>query len=116
MLALASDGTVWAWGANDVGQVGDGTTVDRASPLGVLSGAVGIDAGPDFSLAWTADGTLWSWGANGRGQLGDGSVLPCHTPAEITTLTGVSLASAGRGHVLALAGGMLWAGRPAMGV
>ena len=51
VLALGSDGTVWAWGTNDVGQVGDGTTVDRVSPVVVLSGAVGIDGGPDFSLA-----------------------------------------------------------------
>ena len=79
--------------------MGDGTTADRLVPVSVLLGAVGIDAGPDFSIAWKADGSLWTWGGNGTGQLGDGTLLPSDTPAAITGVTGVVQASAGAGHV-----------------
>ena len=63
-LALAEDGTVWAWGANDSGQLGDGTTVNRFSPVQVsgLSGVVAVVAGACHSLALRSDGSVWAWG------------------------------------------------------
>jgi alpha-tubulin suppressor-like RCC1 family protein len=76
VLALRADGTVWAWGLNENGQVGDGTSggPDRASPAAVagLADAVAVYANGSTSFALKADGTLWGWGQNFNGQLGIG--------------------------------------------
>ena len=74
-LALKSDGTVWAWGCNDCGQLGDGSTTNRLTPVPVsgLTGVVAIAGGDYHSLALKSDGTVWAWGYNGYGQLGDGT-------------------------------------------
>lgn len=77
-LALKSDGTVWAWGYNGVGEIGDGTRVDRASPTQVsgLSGVIGIAAGTQYSLALKNDGSVLAWGSNYFGSLGLPSTVP----------------------------------------
>ncbi|MDD2586512.1 MAG: DUF3048 domain-containing protein [Syntrophomonadaceae bacterium] len=88
-LALKSDGSVWAWGNNNHGQLGDGSTTPRSYPVqvrgstgeGFLQGIMAIAAGGSHSLALKEDGTVWAWGANYNGQLGNGryqetSVLP----------------------------------------
>jgi alpha-tubulin suppressor-like RCC1 family protein len=74
-VALKNDGTVWAWGLNDVGQLGDGTTTNRTRPVQVkgLGDVTAIAAGTGHSLALKRDGTLWAWGGNSLGQLGDGT-------------------------------------------
>jgi alpha-tubulin suppressor-like RCC1 family protein len=79
-LALTSDGKIYAWGSNEMGQLGDGTTETSTRPLEVkLTGAlaekrvVAVAAGRRFSLALCSDGTVVSWGANDLGQLGAGS-------------------------------------------
>ena len=74
-LALKSDGTVWAWGHNIYGQLGDGTTTTRTTPVPVagLSNVVAIASGDWHSLALKSDGTVWAWGWNPVGQLGDGT-------------------------------------------
>lgn len=73
-LALGNDGTVWAWGCNDQGQLGIGNKTSMYSPtdLGIYNISY-IDGGVGFSLARKDDGTLWAWGNNGYGQLGDGT-------------------------------------------
>lgn len=78
-MALRSDGTVWTWGNNTYGQLGNNTTSNASSPvqvriglLPVLTNAKAIGGGSYFSYAVTADGTLYSWGWNGYGQLGNG--------------------------------------------
>ena len=75
-MAARSDGTVWAWGDNRVGELGDGTTTDRLAPVQVtgLTGVTQVAAGCTHSLALRSDGTVWAWGANGAGQLGRGTV------------------------------------------
>jgi alpha-tubulin suppressor-like RCC1 family protein len=70
-LAVRSDGTVTAWGLNDHGALGDGTTTDRSTPVQVsgLSGVITqVAAGEAFSLALRSDGTVWAWGANDEGS------------------------------------------------
>lgn len=63
-MALKDDGTVWAWGYNYVGQLGDGSTTNRTVPVRVsyLSAMVAIDASGDHSIALKSDGTVWVWG------------------------------------------------------
>ena len=70
--ALKSDGTVWAWGYNGYGELGDNTTVDKHTPVQV-SGLTGVTAiaGADFhSLALKSDGTVWAWAATATGSSG----------------------------------------------
>ena len=70
-LALKTDGTVWSWGRNNFGQLGDNTNTNRLLPVQVqgLSGVSAISAGYYHSLALKNDGTVWAWGYNSYGQL-----------------------------------------------
>jgi hypothetical protein len=67
-------GTVKCWGGNSLGQLGDGTTTDRLTPVAVsgLTGATSVSAGSDHSCAALVDGTARCWGDNGYGQLAEG--------------------------------------------
>lgn len=108
-VALAFDGSVWTWGANDVGQLGDGTLDDRLTPAAIsgLGPAVDIAAGLDFGLALLADGTVAAWGGNFYGQLGDGTNVDALSPVSVKSenglgiLGGITAVSAGV-HSLAL--------------
>ena len=113
-LALRSDGTVWAWGSNGAGQLGDGTTTtSQTTPVEVtgLSGVVAVAAGIDQSLALRSDGTVWAWGGDRYGQLGDGANNAAQpTPVQVTGLTGVTKIAAGGLFSLALrSDGTVWA-------
>ncbi len=111
-LALKSDGTVWAWGDNRRGQLGDGTNTDRNSPTPVpgLSGITAIAAGFDQSMALKADGTVWAWGRNDYGQLGDGTNTDSNVPVQVSGLKGVTAIASGGYHSLALKNdGTVWA-------
>ena len=92
-LALRADGTVWAWGANDAGELGDFTLVDRDTPVQVagLAGVTRIAAGTNSSYAVTGDGMLWLWGSgNGAlGFVGDGTFNDS-AGSVATPVTGVS--------------------------
>jgi alpha-tubulin suppressor-like RCC1 family protein len=115
-LALANDGTVWAWGNNEHGQLGDGTTTERHTPVQVLnpdgtpfSGIRAIAAGYDHSVAVKNDGTVWAWGHNDHKQLGvgDGTITESHTPVQLlnpdgTPFSGIATVAAGVWHSLAL--------------
>lgn len=85
-IALASNGTVWAWGYNAYGQLGIGSTTNSSTPVQVsgLSNIVQVAAGNNHTLALARDGKLWVWGANGSGQLGDGSTLGELTPKNVS--------------------------------
>jgi len=111
-LALTSDGSVWAWGSNGSGQLGDGTTTDSDVPVQVtgLTGIVQVSAGNSESVALRSDGTVWTWGGNTGGDLGDGTTTASSTPVQVTGLTGVTQISAGQSFVLALrSNGTVWA-------
>ena len=111
-LALKYNGTVWAWGGNGSGQIGDGTTTNRTTPTQVsnLSNVIAIAAGNSHSLALTSDGRVWAWGSNSYGQLGDRTTTRRTTPVLVQNLTDVVAISAGSSHSLALkSDGTVWA-------
>jgi alpha-tubulin suppressor-like RCC1 family protein len=113
-FALKSDGTVWAWGANWNGQLGDGTTVDRHSPKQIsgFTGVVSISAGCRFTLALKNDGTVWAWGANWYGQLGDGTTTDRYSPVQVLDESGAGVVSISAGDGVSIAvknDGAVWA-------
>ncbi len=106
-LAIQTDGSLWAWGENDVGQLGLGTTVEQHSPVrvGTLVGwslvAAAAEGSGSHSLAIRTVGTLWAWGANNFGQLGIGTTDDQHLPQQIgADATWVAIAAGGH-HSLA---------------
>jgi len=112
-LALKSDGSVWAWGANDNGQLGNGTTTGSLVPIPVPSlahGVIAIAAGWDAAVALKSDGSVWTWGANDRGQLGDGSHAASQVPVRVSGIGGrVTAIAAGFSYALTLkSDGTVW--------
>lgn len=117
-LLLKADGTVWAWGDNSNGQLGDGTYTDRHTPTPVrgLAGKTitAIAAGQSFAVALDDTGKAWVWGDNNNGQLGrlNSTMVNSAVPVEIPALTGktITAITTGGAHMLALANdGTLWA-------
>jgi len=113
-LALTSDGTVYSWGSNNLGQLGNGSTTNTNVPVmavtnGVLSGKTisAISAGLYHSIALSSDGMIYSWGHNFNGQLGNGNNNNSNVPVTVNmsgvlsgkTITGIT---SGGAHVLAL--------------
>jgi alpha-tubulin suppressor-like RCC1 family protein len=88
--ALLGDGTAQCWGYNGSGQLGDGTTTERLTPVAVsgLSGAVAISAGGLHSCALLGDRTARCWGDNFRGRLGDGTTTNRYTPVAVVAGSG----------------------------
>ncbi|MBN8697094.1 MAG: RCC1 repeat- and reductase domain-containing protein [Bacteroidetes bacterium] len=110
-IALRSDGTVWAWGRNTHGQLGDSTTVDRSIPVQMhgLSNIISISAGLRHTLALKNDGTVWACGENDGAQLGDSTQTSRSIPVQVKQLTNVIAISAGVNHNLALkSDGTIW--------
>jgi hypothetical protein len=135
-LALKKDGTVWAWGDNFFGELGDGKTkTDSPKPVRAsdLKGVRAIEGGGWFSLALKNDGSVWAWGYNQDGELGHGTATnaketKCEntaeagsaqvrssctnspTPVRVSKLGGVQAIAAGSAHSLALKeDGTVWA-------
>jgi alpha-tubulin suppressor-like RCC1 family protein len=97
---IHTDDTLWCWGSNYSGQLGDGTTTNQATPVRVGDAATwaGIDAGTSGTCAIRTDGTLWCWGNNFRGQLGDGSTTNRATPVRVGTDSTWASVCAGDSH------------------
>ena len=106
-LALRSDGTVWGWGSNTTGQLGNGTfsggPVYTPVQASGLTNVVGIAAGQAFSLAVKADGTVWGWGSNFNNALGlPSGTFSVNAPVQIAGINNVQKVSAGGSHSVAL--------------
>lgn len=103
-LALKKDGTVWAWGDNFWGELGDGTHTTRDVPARVpdLDHIVAIASGYLHSMALGADGTVWAWGDNHFGQLGDGTTSESRKPVRVHGLSNASAIAAGFFHSAAI--------------
>lgn len=123
--AIKSDRTIWSWGGNTFGQIGDGTTVTpRLAPVQVINlagyelmKAIGSSSQSQATLSIRTDGTVWAWGSNSMGQLGIGSLAPTfslfpvqvHGPGNVGFLTDIKQVSGGLSHSIALkSDGTVW--------
>ena len=111
-LALLDNGDVLSWGFNDLGQLGLGDILPRATPnkVSLPRPAVAVAAGRGFSVVALDDGRVFTWGGNTIGQLGNGGRDSVIIPVQATGLTGITAVAAGNSHALALgADGRVWA-------
>jgi alpha-tubulin suppressor-like RCC1 family protein len=114
-VALRDDGTVWTWGNNNDGKLGDGTFISRTAPVQVdIEDVIAISAGGNHTVALKNDGTVWTWGSNLHGRLGNGGFLASSRPVRVIDTTNAFLdnviaIAAGESHTLALKNnGTVW--------
>ena len=122
-LAEKADGTIWAWGMNQYGQMGNGTVTPQSSPPnsvpvmvsnsapgGPINGALQITCGYQFGAALATNGTVWIWGSGSHGEQGTGAVTANYIPVQVPGLTNITQISAGWFHILARkSDGTVWA-------
>ncbi len=113
---MKSDASVWCWGDNSDGQLGDNTKTERLTPVqvkgsggsGTLSGVIEAASGETFVCAAKGDGSVWCWGRNDKGQLGNNTTSDSLTPVQVKgaggsgTLTGAVTLAAGQKHACAV--------------
>jgi alpha-tubulin suppressor-like RCC1 family protein len=112
--AVRTNGTLWAWGGGTFGQLGDGTTTSKRSPVSVIGGFTDwcqVSANSNHTAAVRTNGTLWAWGYNGSGQLGDNTITSKTSPVSVVGgFTDWCQVSVGFGHTAAVrTSGTLWA-------
>ena len=108
--AIKTDGTLWCWGSNTNGQLGDNTIVSKSSPVQTIAFGTSwkqVSAGYKFTAAIKTDGTLWNWGANTTyGQLGDNTIINRSSPVQTTAYgTNWKQVSCGGYHTVAVTNG-----------
>ncbi len=111
-MAVTISGQVWAWSFNGDGEVGDGTTTNRLSPvlLANLANVTQLSAGIGHTVALTSGGAAFAWGYGGYGEIGNGATPNSLVPVRVPGLAGVSAVAGGDLHSLAmLPAGALWA-------
>jgi alpha-tubulin suppressor-like RCC1 family protein len=97
--ARRADGSVWCWGGNAQGAIGDGTTVQRLTATrSRMVGAAGVNVGWEYACARTTSGSLDCWGRNEHGQLGNGTIQDAHVPVLVVDLAKVKYAALGDYH------------------
>ena len=110
-LGIDRKGNLWAWGSNYYGQLGDGTTTTKTSPVQIKKGTrfIKIASGVWNGYGIDEEGRLWGWGSNTAGQLGDGTTTERTIPVQIKGETKFTQISAGFGHRIAIDNeGNLW--------
>jgi alpha-tubulin suppressor-like RCC1 family protein len=120
-LAVKADGSIWGWGMNWNGQMGNGTItptgpqvmtpvmVSNSQPGGVVNNPVQVSCGYTYGVALLTNGTVWTWGTGNHGELGCGATLQSLVPVQVPGLSNVTAISSGWKHVLALrADGTVW--------
>ncbi len=102
-VAVKTDGTLWAWGQNSDGELGDGTIITRTAPtqIGTATNWLTANSGFHFSLGIKTNGTLWAWGDNSFGKLGDGTLINKLSPIQIGTATNWKSIDLGYSHSIA---------------
>ena len=105
--AIKTDNTLWLWGYNNNGQLGDNTVANKSSPvqIGLLAWSF-VSTGRTFTSAVKSDGTLWAWGNNDQGQLGLNILTTAKrsSPVQVGALTNWYEVSSGSAHTIALLG------------
>ena len=110
ILVVTIDGSLWTWGNNAAGNLGDGTTESRpySNPVKIMENVKYVTAYRSHTMVIRTDGTLWGWGENSRGQLGDGTRRRRNRPVRI--MDAVSAVSISDSHTMAITNdGRLWA-------
>ncbi|HPW56369.1 MAG: SUMF1/EgtB/PvdO family nonheme iron enzyme [Thermoanaerobaculaceae bacterium] len=111
-IVLRSNGSLWGWGANSFGQLGNGNNSSQSAPVQVvgLGNIKQIAVGENHTLALATDGKVWAWGYNRHGELGDGSNQDRNLPVPVSGLSGIVRIAAGRYSSYAVGGdGRVWA-------
>jgi|GEM_PF-4448747 len=100
-MAIRSDNSLWGWGNNGMGALGDGTNISQNSPMHIMDNVIAVAAGVNRTMAIRSDGTLWAWGVNGDGGLGIGSVTSARLE-PIQIMDNVVAVSLGSTHSIAV--------------
>ena len=111
VLALKEDGTVWGWGVNTNGRIGDGSAVQRNGAVQIpINDVIDVSAGVAHSLAVKSNGTVWAWGLNSSYQLGDGTVTQRNYPVQVLgIIDAVKVYAGGSIHSFAITSdGSVW--------
>ncbi len=110
-IAIKVNGTLWAWGRNNEGQIGNGTTINQLIPIqiGTDNDWIAVGTGDYNSIALKSNGTIWTWGKNDYGQLGNGTLESSYVPQQVGTDTDwVKIAAKGLNNYAIKANGTLW--------
>jgi len=111
VLAIQTPGTLWAWGDNNFGQLGNNSTGASYSPIqiGAVSTWIKISAGQYFAAAIQSNGTLWTWGSNSYGQLGISNQTNYSSPVQVGVNSNWAQISCGYASTMAIqSNGTLW--------
>lgn len=108
--AVKTSGSLWCWGLNNEGQVGDGSTTNRntATQVGIANDWVTVSGGSWNTCGTRSGGTAWCWGYNGEGAVGDGTGIDRLDPAQVVGVTGWTSISNGTGHTCGIAARKLY--------
>ncbi len=109
--AIKTDGSLWSWGNNIYGQLGNGTTENKLTPVKIMDNVAAVSAGQWYTTALKMDGSLWTWGSNRYRQLGEGlgGDYWCYESTPIKIMDNVAAISAGNMHTAAIkTDGSLW--------
>ena len=107
-LAIMADSSLWAWGWNSNGQLGDGTNASKTSPVKIMDDVVSVSVGALSSFAITSDGVLWAWGSSQNGRLGIGANTANLTPVNVMDDV-ASITQSGSNSFAIKNDGSLWA-------